>query len=81
MSSNVVEVSRIPQSPTTGVGATYRVVVRRRSLFFLLVRGFETTYEATEYEPNRKVGFEDGLGPAAIRLKGELIFSLDYSRR
>jgi uncharacterized membrane protein len=72
--SKVVEVSRTPQGPAAGVGATYRVVVRRRSPFLLLVRRFETTYEITEYEPNRKVGFEGGLGPAGIRLKGELIF-------
>jgi len=72
--SKVVGVSRTPQGPTAGVGATYRVVVRRRSLLFLLVRQFETTYGITEYELNRKVGFEGGLGPAAIRLKGQLIF-------
>jgi uncharacterized membrane protein len=71
--SKVVEVSRAPEGPTMGVGATYRVLVRR-SLLFLLVRRFETTYEVTVYEPNKKVGFEGSMGPAGIRLKGELIF-------
>ncbi len=72
--SKVVEVSRTPEGPTRGVGATYQVVIRRRSPFLLFVRQFETTYEVTEHELNRKIGFEGNLGPAAIRLKGELSF-------
>jgi uncharacterized membrane protein len=71
--SKVVEVNRAPEGPARGMGAAYRVVVRHRSPFLLFVRRFETTYEVTEYELNRKIGFEGGL-PAAIRLKGQLVF-------
>lgn len=72
--SRVVEVSSAPGGPRAGVDAIYQVMVGRRFLFFLLVRCYETTYRITEYLPNRKVGFQGGLGPAGIRLKGELIF-------